>query len=213
MTMRGCLVWLFALLRASAVLASWWWPEGPHYFDSPDVKEFQTSGDFDRAMRSSDPILVQFFAPWCGHCTGFRPTYKELGKQMHSKVRVAGIDCAVETNKDWCITAQKVKGYPSIRFYRHGGESLNNFIEYQGSRSLVLMKEWLDNRLKPAIFTAKTATQVLPEAALPSAVLYHGQKGIPDVRKQIIQKVAEESLGTIKFFQVHVGFWRGVIIS
>jgi thiol-disulfide isomerase/thioredoxin len=229
--MRGCLLLLLLALPAS--LASWWWPEGPHYFDSPDVKEFPNPGDFDRAMRSSDPLLVQFFAPWCGHCTGFRPTYKQLGKQMHNKVRVAGIDCTVESNKDWCITTHKVPGYPTIRFYRHGGESLTNFIEYQGSRSLAVMTEWLENRLKVAIFPAKTATEVLPEAvrampgctlscvlhtprdidhvsvwyacvtqALPSAVLYHGQKGIPDVRKQIILKVAEESLGTSKFFQV-----------
>jgi thiol-disulfide isomerase/thioredoxin len=164
MRFTGVLWLLWASAFPALSLASWWWPEGPHYFDSPDVKEFPNPGDFDRAMRSSDPLLVQFFAPWCGHCTGFRPTYKELGKQMHSKVRVAGIDCTVESNKDWCINAQKVPGYPTIRFYRHGGESLANYIEYQGSRSLALMKEWLENRLKPAISPAKTATQVLPEA-------------------------------------------------
>jgi hypothetical protein len=43
--------------------ASWWWPEGPHYFDSPHVKEFPTPADFDRAMQDDTPLLVQFFAP------------------------------------------------------------------------------------------------------------------------------------------------------
>lgn len=84
--MRFLLHVLLWLALASLASASWWWPEGPSYFECPDVKEFITPADVERAMKDHSPLLVQFFAPWCSHCTGFRPVFKQVGKELHSKV-------------------------------------------------------------------------------------------------------------------------------
>lgn len=39
------------------------------------------------------PPLVQFFAPWCGHCQQLKPAWTDLAKQLQGRVRVGAVDC------------------------------------------------------------------------------------------------------------------------
>ncbi|CAB3407971.1 unnamed protein product [Caenorhabditis bovis] len=65
-------------------------------------------------LDSSEPWIVDFFAPWCGHCIQFAPIYDQIAKELSGKVNFAKIDC-----DQWpgvCQGAQ-IRAYPTVRLY------------------------------------------------------------------------------------------------
>eukprot|EP00565_Helicotheca_tamesis_P001204 CAMPEP_0185727142 /NCGR_PEP_ID=MMETSP1171-20130828/2910_1 /TAXON_ID=374046 /ORGANISM="Helicotheca tamensis, Strain CCMP826" /LENGTH=198 /DNA_ID=CAMNT_0028395647 /DNA_START=89 /DNA_END=685 /DNA_ORIENTATION=+ len=94
------------------------------------------SRNFDSSIRDGNAWLVEFYAPWCGHCTRFAPTYQEVADKLHGmhkqnperKVMVAKVDGA----KDRAISSRfNIQGYPS--FFLIDGWTVRQF---NGSRSL-----------------------------------------------------------------------------
>ncbi|KHJ79803.1 thioredoxin [Oesophagostomum dentatum] len=66
-------------------------------------------------LDSNEPWMVDFFAPWCGHCVQFSPVYEQIAKALDGKVKLAKVDC-----DQWpgvCQGAQ-VQAYPTVRFYK-----------------------------------------------------------------------------------------------
>lgn len=41
--------------------------------------------------------MVEFYAPWCGHCKALAPTWEEVASQLRGKVKVAKVDATTET--------------------------------------------------------------------------------------------------------------------
>lgn len=64
-------------------------------------------------------FLLQFYAPWCGHCKALKPAWIDAAGQMKGKVKLGAVDCTV--HQSTCGQYQ-VQGYPTIKFF--GGEEL-----------------------------------------------------------------------------------------
>jgi protein disulfide-isomerase-like protein len=94
-----------------------------------------TSSTVDSAIRRDRSIwLIEFYAPWCHHCTAFASNYESLAQRIHSSndsrdrpIRVAKINGSQERS---AASRFSVRGYPS--FFVIDGWSV---YEYQGRRS------------------------------------------------------------------------------
>ncbi len=85
-----------------------------------------TEDSFDEAIKDKK-VLVEFFAPWCGHCKQLAPQYDKAAAEIGTQGVLAKVDCTVE--KDLC-SKYGVRGYPTLKFFTNG-----NPIEYQKGRT------------------------------------------------------------------------------
>lgn len=68
-------------------------------------------------------LLVDYYAPWCGHCVAFAPIYDQASRIMEGRgVHFAKVDCVQEPNA--CARAG-VSAYPTIKLYSPGRRALN----------------------------------------------------------------------------------------
>jgi len=86
-----------------------------------------TSETFAEKTKSGD-WLIEFFAPWCGHCKKLAPIWEELATKSKDKFNVAKVDCTVE--KDVC-SEKGIRGYPTIKFFTDG-----NIHDFTGQRTV-----------------------------------------------------------------------------
>jgi protein disulfide-isomerase A6 len=106
---------------------------------SSDVVEL-TDANFDREVLKSDqPVLVEFFAPWCGHCKNLEPEYKKAAAELKGKVKLCMLDATVNT-----IKAQQygVQGYPTIKFFGAGPKDSESVTDYDGGRTAADIVNW-----------------------------------------------------------------------
>lgn len=72
---------------------------------------------FSEIINGSTPVLVDFFAEWCGPCKAMKPVLDEAKQRLGDKVRIIKID--VDKNN---ILSQKleIRSVPTLILYRNG---------------------------------------------------------------------------------------------
>ena len=111
-----------------------------------DLVETLTDANFVTVVGSTRFIMVEFFAPWCGHCKSFAPQYSEaarLLKEAKSEVKLAKVDAVKETGTAGTLD---IKSFPTFKFFRNGRP-----IDYTGARSSEGMVEWINKKISPGI--------------------------------------------------------------
>ena len=93
---------------------------------------------------SSEPTLVLFYAPWCGHCKKLEPVYNQFQQSYSGPAKVVSVNC--DENKE--IAQQHgIKGFPTIRLYRNGMSNASDFDEYSGERTLGGLTSYLSQNV------------------------------------------------------------------
>ncbi|KAL5116939.1 hypothetical protein ACEQ8H_005156 [Pleosporales sp. CAS-2024a] len=95
-----------------------------------------TGMDYDRLIaRSNYTSIVEFYAPWCGHCKNLKPAYETVAKSLAGIAKVAAVNCDDEMNKPFC-GKMGVKGFPTLKIVRPGKKPGKPIVDdYQGERT------------------------------------------------------------------------------
>lgn len=77
-----------------------------------------TDSNFDtEVLKSGTPVLVDFWAEWCGPCRGLAPKLEELAKEMDGKVRIVKIN--VDDNPNTASKFQ-IRSIPTMLLFKNG---------------------------------------------------------------------------------------------
>ena len=71
----------------------------------------------EKVLKSSLPVVVDFWAPWCGPCRMVAPILEELAKEYDGKIIVAKVN--TDENPNWAMK-YGVQGIPTMLFVKNG---------------------------------------------------------------------------------------------
>ena len=102
-----------------------------------------TATDFDSVVDGSQNVLVEFYAPWCGHCKALAPEWEVAGKtfQAEDDIRIAAVDA---TAAQALASKYGIKGYPTIKFFPKGSTTPE---EYKGGRTAETIIKWVNEKV------------------------------------------------------------------
>lgn len=95
---------------------------------------------FDRHLGADIPLLVDFWAPWCGPCRQFAPTFEAAAKEFEPKVRLIKINTEEQTG----LAARfAIRSIPTLMLFKHGKEKARA----SGAMSATQLKQWVQQNL------------------------------------------------------------------
>jgi len=119
------------------------------------------ANNFEEFIKSNPKVLVEFYAPWCGHCKQLAPEYERAATKIHEQevlqTKLAKLDASDDKHKN-IATKYGIRGFPTLKLFSNG--DLNNPIAYNGGRKEADIVQWIEKRSLPALNVLKTKQDI-----------------------------------------------------
>ncbi|MGR3469188.1 MAG: thioredoxin [Shimia sp.] len=100
-----------------------------------------TDDTFDTEVRQADvPVVVDFWAEWCGPCKQIGPALEELSEEMAGKVKIVKVD--VDQNMQ-TPSALGVRGIPALFIFKNGEVVSNR----SGAAPKAALQSWIEEAI------------------------------------------------------------------
>ncbi|CAA6673893.1 unnamed protein product [Spirodela intermedia] len=121
----------------------------------------------DLVLKSKDLWIVEFFAPWCGHCKKLAPEWKKASRNLKGKVKLGHVDCDADKS---LMGRFNVQGFPTI-------------LPYEGARTASAIEsfalEQLETNVAPPEVLELSGPDVMETKCAPAAICFVGF--LPDI--------------------------------
>ncbi|MEC9196385.1 thioredoxin [Donghicola tyrosinivorans] len=100
-----------------------------------------TDETFDAEVKNSSvPVVVDFWAEWCGPCKQIGPVLEELSSEMEGQIKVVKVD--VDNNQQWA-SQLGVRGIPALFIFKDGEVVSNR----AGAAPKAALKSWIEDSI------------------------------------------------------------------
>ncbi|KAI1177279.1 thioredoxin-domain-containing protein [Nemania sp. FL0916] len=152
--------------------------------------------------KSNHTSILEFYAPWCGHCQNLKPAYEKAAKNLDGLAKVAAVNCDEDENKQLC-GMMGVKGFPTLKIVRPGKKQGGKPVveDYQGERSakaiVNAVVDKINNHVKKV--TDKDIEKFLSTKNETAKAILFTEKGTTSA---LLRSLAIDFLDVISFAQV-----------
>nr|POE58031.1 putative protein disulfide-isomerase [Quercus suber] len=170
------------------------------YTKSSPVLQVDAASYRSLIEKSNHTSIVEFYAPWCGHCKSLKPAYEKAAKSLSGLAKVAAVNCDEESNKQFCGT-MGVKGFPTLKIVKPGKKAGRPIVEdYQGARTAKAIVDAVVEKIPNHVARLKDADYAtwLEADSKPKALLF-SDKG---ATSGLLKALAVDFLGSISVAQV-----------
>ena len=125
--------------------------------------------------------IIEYYAPWCGHCVKLKPEYKKAAEGMHGIVKFGAINCDLNENKSLCA-AENIPGYPTIKIHAIDATgSRQSSKVYEGARTAKSITDEAASQVPKSalkVLNAKNYSAFLDRQQQPKLILF-SERTIP----------------------------------
>ncbi|GAB4859390.1 Protein disulfide-isomerase 2-3 [Ancistrocladus abbreviatus] len=127
--------------------------------------------NFDElVLKSKELWIVEFFAPWCGHCKKLAPEWKKAASNLKGSVKLGHVNCDEEKS---LMGRFSVQGFPTILVF---GADKDSPFPYEGARTASAIESFalqqLETNVAPPEVTELTSPDVLEEKCGSAAICF-----------------------------------------
>ncbi|KAM6299091.1 protein disulfide-isomerase A2 [Aegotheles albertisi] len=146
--------------------------------------------NFARALSEHELLLVEFYAPWCGHCQRLAPAFAEAATTLRNESSPAWLGKVDATAQVALANEFGITSYPTLKLFRGGNRT--HPLAYTGRMDAKGIVRWMQRRVGPSATLLEDATTATTFISSRDLVVIGFFKDLESEAAQVFHEVASE---------------------